>query len=104
MVNLPMSQMSNLLSSPNSVVQSEHPGTGHSVLMCRESLAEHGGPILILAGDSPMTQVSSLNSLLKAYGRDQPACLLGTAIKEDPMRLGRITRDGDGQFVGIVEE
>jgi bifunctional UDP-N-acetylglucosamine pyrophosphorylase/glucosamine-1-phosphate N-acetyltransferase/UDP-N-acetylglucosamine pyrophosphorylase len=86
------------------VVQSEQLGTGYAVLMCRESLAEHDGPILILAGDSPMTQVSSWKSLLKACDRDQPACLLRTAIKEDPMGLGRIARDGDGQFVGIVEE
>ena len=56
------------------VVQSEQLGTGYAVLMCRESLAEHDGPILILAGDSPMTQVSSWKSLLKACDRDQPAC------------------------------
>lgn len=86
------------------VVQSEQLGTGHAVMMCRKSLAEHDGPVLILAGDSPMTQVSSLKLLLEDYGREQPACLLGTAMKEDPTGLGRIMRDDDGQFVGIVEE
>jgi bifunctional UDP-N-acetylglucosamine pyrophosphorylase/glucosamine-1-phosphate N-acetyltransferase/UDP-N-acetylglucosamine pyrophosphorylase len=86
------------------VVQSEQLGTGHAVMMCRKSLAEHDGPVLILAGDSPMTQVSSLKLLLEDYGREQPACLLGTAMKEDPTGLGRIMRDNDGQFVGIVEE
>ena len=86
------------------VVHSEQLGTGHAVMVCRESLAEHGGPVLILAGDSPMTQVSSLKLLLEDYDREQPACLLGTAIEEDPTGLGHITRGGDGQFVGIVDE
>jgi bifunctional UDP-N-acetylglucosamine pyrophosphorylase/glucosamine-1-phosphate N-acetyltransferase/UDP-N-acetylglucosamine pyrophosphorylase len=40
------------------VVHSEPLGTGHAVMVCRESLAEHGGPVLILAGDSPMASLS----------------------------------------------
>jgi bifunctional UDP-N-acetylglucosamine pyrophosphorylase/glucosamine-1-phosphate N-acetyltransferase/UDP-N-acetylglucosamine pyrophosphorylase len=86
------------------VEQTEQRGTGHAVMMCRPHLAEHVGPVLILAGDSPMTQVSSLRALLAEFANDRPACLLGTGKKPDPTGLGRVVRDAAGQFQGIVEE
>src|SRR3954451_15648522 len=46
------------------VVQGEQLGTGHAIMMCEERLAGHEGPVLILAGDSPMVQASSLTALL----------------------------------------
>lgn len=84
--------------------QKEQLGTGHAVMMCRELLTGHAGPVLILAGDSPMVQVSSLRAVLDAFAGKQPACLLGTATKPDPTGLGRIVRDSSGQFETIVEE
>jgi bifunctional UDP-N-acetylglucosamine pyrophosphorylase / glucosamine-1-phosphate N-acetyltransferase len=84
--------------------QTEQLGTGHAVMMCREALAGHAGPVLILAGDSPMVQVSSLRSVLSEFGTQRPACLLGTATKANPKGLGRIVRDAAGQFSAIVEE
>lgn len=84
--------------------QTEQLGTGHAVMMCRAALAEHSGPVLILAGDSPMVQVSSLRAVVKEFVDQRPACLLGTATKPDPAGLGRVVRDSNGNFVGIVEE
>jgi bifunctional UDP-N-acetylglucosamine pyrophosphorylase / glucosamine-1-phosphate N-acetyltransferase len=84
--------------------QTEQLGTGHAVMMCRESLAVHQGPALILAGDSPMVQVSSLQAALEEFNRRQPACLLGTATKAEPVGLGRVVRDASGDFLAIVEE
>jgi bifunctional UDP-N-acetylglucosamine pyrophosphorylase/glucosamine-1-phosphate N-acetyltransferase/UDP-N-acetylglucosamine pyrophosphorylase len=86
------------------VKQIEQLGTGHAVMMCRQSLAAHDGPVLILAGDSPMVQVSSLRALLAEFVARRPACLLGTATKSDPTGMGRIIRDGRGEFQAIVEE
>jgi bifunctional UDP-N-acetylglucosamine pyrophosphorylase / glucosamine-1-phosphate N-acetyltransferase len=86
------------------VEQTEQLGTGHAVMMCRTKLAEHVGPVLILAGDSPMVQVTSLRALLAEFKTRQPACLLGTANKPDPAGLGRIVRDKQGRFQAIVEE
>jgi bifunctional UDP-N-acetylglucosamine pyrophosphorylase / glucosamine-1-phosphate N-acetyltransferase len=86
------------------VEQTEQLGTGHAVMMCREQLAGQGGPVLILAGDSPMVQVSSLRAVLAEFARREPACLLGTATKPDPTGLGRIVRDANGEFSAIVEE
>ena len=86
------------------VEQTEQLGTGHAVQVCKPNIANHDGPVLVLTGDSPLTQSDSLNQLLDLYDADQPACILGTLIKEDPHGLGRIVRDGASAFVGIVEE
>src|SRR5262245_6083411 len=43
--------------------QKEQLGTGHAVMQCRPQLEECDGPVLVLAGDSPMVQTSSLKSL-----------------------------------------
>jgi bifunctional UDP-N-acetylglucosamine pyrophosphorylase/glucosamine-1-phosphate N-acetyltransferase/UDP-N-acetylglucosamine pyrophosphorylase len=86
------------------VEQSEQLGTGHAVIMCREALAGHDGPVLVVAGDSPMLQRESVEALLTEFKRDNPACLLGTTHKQDPKGLGRIVRDAAGEFQAIVEE
>ncbi|HEX5443027.1 MAG TPA: NTP transferase domain-containing protein [Pirellulales bacterium] len=84
--------------------QTEQLGTGHAVMMCREALAGHQGPVLIVTGDSPLAQPDSLARLLDEFDRRRPACLLGTAHKDNPHGLGRIVRDAAGQFEQIVEE
>ena len=75
--------------------QTEQLGTGHAVMMCREQLANHNGPVVVVAGDSPMMQASSIKSLLDEFEQSKPACILGTLIHEDPTGLGRIVRDAD---------
>jgi bifunctional UDP-N-acetylglucosamine pyrophosphorylase/glucosamine-1-phosphate N-acetyltransferase/UDP-N-acetylglucosamine pyrophosphorylase len=84
--------------------QTEQKGTGHAVMMCADQLGGHTGPVMVLAGDSPLAQSTSLAKLLSIFQRQQPACLLGTLHKENPTGLGRIVRDPSGHFMGIVEE
>lgn len=85
------------------VTQQAQLGTGHAVMQCREILEDHEGPVLVVAGDSPLLQPSSLQKLLTYFEAHRPALLLGTLVKEDPSGLGRILRDPDGSFIGIVE-
>jgi len=84
-------------------LQSEQLGTGHAVMMCRDQIAEHNGPVVVVAGDSPMMQASSIEELLESFNSSQPACILGSLLHDDPTGLGRIVRDADDKFVGIVE-
>ena len=84
-------------------VQAEQLGTGHAVMMCREQLANHNGPVVVVAGDSPMMQADSIKALLTEFESSKPACILGTLLHDDPTGLGRIVRDADGMFTGIVE-
>jgi bifunctional UDP-N-acetylglucosamine pyrophosphorylase/glucosamine-1-phosphate N-acetyltransferase len=86
------------------VLQTERLGTGHAVKMARENLQGVQGPVVIVAGDSPMLQSQSLQKLLASFAQEQPACLLGTLHKENPQGLGRIVRDSRGEFEKIVEE
>ncbi|MFN0019347.1 MAG: NTP transferase domain-containing protein [Pirellulaceae bacterium] len=85
-------------------LQTERLGTGHAVKMARGHLAEHEGPVLIVAGDSPMIQQKSVAALLDHYYGARPSCLLGTLRKDDPSGLGRIVRGPRGAFRAIVEE
>ena len=85
------------------VLQDQQLGTGHAVQMCRPALETQQGPTVVVAGDSPLIQPSSLKKLLDHFHQTGPALLLGTLEKEDPTGLGRIVRDSDGNFTGIVE-
>src|SRR5690606_35876786 len=67
-------------------------------------LTGHDGAVVVVAGDSPLMQTSSIRKLLAEYERSKSACILGTAHKENPHGLGRIVRDASGKFTGIVEE
>lgn len=85
--------------------QREQLGTGHAVMMCREALQSHHGPVVVVAGDSPMLQAESVATLLAApYGTSKAACVIGTVYRPDPHGYGRILRDEKGFFAGIVEE
>jgi bifunctional UDP-N-acetylglucosamine pyrophosphorylase/glucosamine-1-phosphate N-acetyltransferase/UDP-N-acetylglucosamine pyrophosphorylase len=85
-------------------LQTERLGTGHAVKMAGEHLSGHDGPVLVVAGDSPLLQADSVRKLLEQFAAMKPACLLGTLHKENPQGLGRIVRDEAGHFAGIVEE
>jgi bifunctional UDP-N-acetylglucosamine pyrophosphorylase/glucosamine-1-phosphate N-acetyltransferase/UDP-N-acetylglucosamine pyrophosphorylase len=86
------------------VEQTEQLGTGHAVMVCREQLAGFDGPVVIVTGDSPLVRPQTINALLAEFDKSKPACLLGTAHKDDPKGLGRIVRDDKRKFTGIVEE
>jgi bifunctional UDP-N-acetylglucosamine pyrophosphorylase/glucosamine-1-phosphate N-acetyltransferase/UDP-N-acetylglucosamine pyrophosphorylase len=86
------------------VEQTEQLGTGHAVMMCRDQLSGFEGPVLVVAGDSPLMQVDSIAALFTEFNSHRRACILGTGYRADPVGFGRITRDPQGNFTGIVEE
>ena len=85
-------------------LQSDQKGTGHAVMMCHEQLRSHHGPVLVLAGDTPLLKQQSLASLLSTLREQQATCVIGTAVTEANFGLGRIIRNAQGQFEKIVEE
>lgn len=85
-------------------LQTEQLGTGHAVMVCRDRLSGHDGPVLVVAGDSPLMQADSIATLFEEYDRARPACILGTSTKDNPQGLGRVVRDARGNFAKIVEE
>lgn len=85
-------------------LQAVQKGTGHAVMMCRELLSDHDGPVLVLTGDTPLLRSASLRALLEVQQQQQAACVVGTARTEQNEGLGRIVRDADGHFLRIVEQ
>lgn len=85
-------------------VQSEQKGTGHAVMMCADELADHRGPVLVLAGDTPLLTGRSLTALLEEQRRHEAACVIGTAETDANEGLGRVVRDEAGNFLKIVEQ
>lgn len=83
--------------------QVEQNGTGHAVMMAESQLEGHEGSTLILAGDTPLLQGSSLKALLDHQTSEGAACVIGTADTADNEGLGRVVRDSAGNFDCIVE-
>src|SRR5579863_1534365 len=85
-------------------LQAEQKGTGHAVMMCRDNLAAHDGPVLVLTGDAPLMRPESLKALLDEFHSQNAACVIGTAETAQNQGLGRIVRDSKGEFLKIVEQ
>jgi len=85
-------------------LQGDQHGTGHAVMMCEQQLADHSGPVLILAGDMPLIKGESLAGLLQQRESHNAACVIGTAQTDANEGLGRVVRNANGEFVKIVED
>jgi bifunctional UDP-N-acetylglucosamine pyrophosphorylase/glucosamine-1-phosphate N-acetyltransferase len=85
-------------------LQAEQKGTGHAVMMCRDHLAHHDGPVLVLTGDAPLMRAESFQVLLGEFKVEKAACVIGTAETEFNHGLGRIVRGPAGEFLKIVEQ
>ncbi len=59
---------------PKFALQREQLGTGHAVMQCCEFLDGHEGPVLVVAGDSPLIQPSSLKKLLTYFEATDHRC------------------------------
>lgn len=87
------------------IEQTEQLGTGHAARMCEPWLREHNkGDVFILAGDGPLIRAEVLRTLQHAHHEDHAAASMATAILEDPTGYGRVIRDGEGNFLEIVEQ
>lgn len=82
------------------VIQEELNGTGDAVLRCREALQDCE-EILVLNGDCPLVTTELLAGLRDA--RIIRPLSFVTCFVEDPGRLGRVMRDGEGDPIEIVE-
>ena len=82
-------------------VQAEQNGTGHAVKVALAELGKVSGPVLILAGDTPLLTSADLQNTLGGLAGNSATVL--TAHLADPTGYGRIVRGADGGLDKIVE-
>ncbi len=89
------------------VIQQKQLGTGDAVNAARSHLADADGTVLVLSGDVPMIRRETLESLIghhkKHHGRGAACTVLSVRLK-DPTGYGRVVRDENGEFEGVVEQ
>lgn len=86
------------------VLQEEQLGTGHAVLSAKEKFAASKGTILILCGDTPLLTAETLKKFVAAHESSNCAATILTAEMPDPKGYGRILREEDDTFRGVVED
>jgi bifunctional UDP-N-acetylglucosamine pyrophosphorylase/glucosamine-1-phosphate N-acetyltransferase len=84
------------------VYQAEQKGTGHAVLCCAEHLEKFDGWTLVLCGDGPLIRSATIKKLLSAHN-DKTSATIATTVLENPVGYGRVVRDANDNFQGIVE-
>jgi bifunctional UDP-N-acetylglucosamine pyrophosphorylase/glucosamine-1-phosphate N-acetyltransferase len=82
------------------IEQVEQKGTGHAVLQTVSAL-DDDATVLILYGDVPLLQASTLQPLI-ARAKKGPALL--AAVLANPQGYGRVIRDDKGLFARVVEQ
>jgi len=84
--------------------QREQLGTGHAVLCALPAIEGYEGVTLILSGDVPLLQASTLERLIEAGGESSAGLAVATFEPPSPRGYGRILRDAWGAMVGVREE
>ena len=82
-------------------LQAQRLGTGHAVAQAMPAIADDQR-VLVLYGDVPLIQRSTLEELLSRAGPKQVALL--TMMLDDPAGYGRVIRDARGHVQRIVEQ
>ncbi|MBC2085164.1 bifunctional UDP-N-acetylglucosamine diphosphorylase/glucosamine-1-phosphate N-acetyltransferase GlmU [Listeria marthii] len=85
------------------VKQEEQLGTAHAVLQAKVELAGKDGVTLVVCGDTPLIEASTMEALLKYHHEKRAKATILTTVIEDPTGYGRIIRDDLGIVEKIVE-
>ncbi len=85
------------------VEQTEQLGTGHAVLQAQTILEDFEGDVLILCGDMPLIQSSTLQTLLQKHRDTGAGCTLLSLKTKEKKDFGRVVRNPEGAVLRIVE-
>ncbi|MCE5190392.1 MAG: bifunctional UDP-N-acetylglucosamine diphosphorylase/glucosamine-1-phosphate N-acetyltransferase GlmU [Actinomycetia bacterium] len=92
-----------LLGGETCVRQERQRGTGHAVMCAEAALAGVTGSLVVLSGDAPLLQASTIARLVEARETSGAAAVVLTTSLHDPTGYGRIVRDDAGALSAIVE-
>ena len=85
-------------------VQEPQLGTGHCVMQAVPSVPADTDAVLVVCGDTPLLRTETLVALKQRFVESGAACVVLTALPDDPTGYGRIVRDAAGDIMCIVEE
>jgi len=86
-------------------LQAEQLGTGHAARCGMDTIdPDYEGGVLIAAGDMPLVSRETYLALCLEHQRTAADCTILTADAANPHGYGRILRDEEGRFCGIVEQ
>ena len=84
-------------------LQAEQLGTAHAVIQAESILGDKKGCTLVVCGDTPLIQTSTMEALIKHHEETNAKATILTAHAEKPDGYGRIIRGADGSVSRIVE-
>ncbi len=87
----------------NFAVQEEQLGTGHALMQARTKV-NPAHTLLVLAGDIPLLQPTTLKNLIDFHKQNENIATILSTELENPQGYGRIIRGSDNSFIKITEE
>lgn len=85
-------------------IQDQQLGTGDAVRAALPLLPADTSSVVVLYGDAPLIEGSTLSNMFEVREREQAAVVALTAMLSDPTGLGRVFVDGEGLITKVVEE
>jgi bifunctional UDP-N-acetylglucosamine pyrophosphorylase/glucosamine-1-phosphate N-acetyltransferase len=83
--------------------QKQQLGTGHALLQAQGLLQKTKGTVMVVCGDTPLLQASTLKGLLNTHNNTNAQVTVLTADIANPTGYGRIIRE-NSQVKAIIEE
>ena len=84
-------------------VQDPPLGTGDAARRGLEALGPGSGPVLVLAGDTPLLRAETLRDLVERRRRDSLDLVFLSFGPPEPGEFGRVVRDARGKVLRVVE-
>ena len=78
-------------------------GTGAAVRCAEEAIGDFSGDIFVLFSDSPLITRETLLNIRSEHIKNKNDCTILSCEMDEVLELGRIVRDGAGNFAEIVE-
>ncbi|MEA4895750.1 MAG: NTP transferase domain-containing protein [Oscillospiraceae bacterium] len=84
--------------------QKEQLGTGHAVMAAYSLLDGYNGQLLVCCGDMPLIKRETYRALIDTHSAEGNVCTILSGTSELSLPYGRILRDEEGNFLGMVED
>lgn len=87
-----------------SVLQKQLKGTADAVKTVGRYFKSFRGNVLILCGDTPLLNSTTVKTLVRRHKKTKSACTFLTTVVHNPHGYGRVIRDEGGKVVAIRED